>query len=81
VKFAARAVLALSLLLGVYVLAAGAVIVLALAVYEGVVHGLGGLLLGKGAALLVVVALALGRAFWGRSTGTRHRARRSTAHR
>ncbi len=63
-KFVARAVLAVSLLLGVYVLAAGVLALLGLAVYEGVVHGVAGALLSKVGGLLIFVGLALGRAFW-----------------
>jgi Zn-dependent protease with chaperone function len=64
VTFIARAVVAVSLLLAVYVLAAGVVAAISFAIYEGMVHGLTGFLLGKGAALLLVVTLALARALW-----------------
>ncbi|HEX5860601.1 MAG TPA: M48 family metalloprotease [Nocardioides sp.] len=63
-SFIARAATAVALLLGIYVLALGMVGVLAFAVYEGIVHGFGGFLLGKGLFLIVFLVLALGRAFW-----------------
>ena len=62
--FVVRAAMAVLLLLGAYVLAAGLVAVLGFAVYEGFVHGFGGVLLGKGAGLLLILTLALGRALW-----------------
>ncbi len=63
-SFIARAATAVALLLGIYFLAVGMVGVLGFAVYEGIVHGFGGVLLGKGLFLIVFLALALGRAFW-----------------
>ncbi|HET9419914.1 MAG TPA: hypothetical protein VFO49_02170 [Nocardioides sp.] len=62
--FVVRAAMAVLLLLGAYVLAAGMVAVLGFAVYEGFVHGFGGVLLGKGMVLLLILTLALGRALW-----------------
>ena len=63
-SFIARAAMAVALLLGVYVLGLSLVGVLGFAVYEGIVHGFGGILVGKGLFLIVFLVLALGRAFW-----------------
>ena len=63
-SFIARAAMAVALLLGVYVLGLALVGVLGFAVYEGIVHGFGGIVVGKGLFLIVFLVLALGRAFW-----------------
>jgi Zn-dependent protease with chaperone function len=63
-SFIARAAMAVALLLGVYVLGLSLVGVLGFAVYEGIVHGFGGVLVGKGLFLIIFLVLALGRAFW-----------------
>ncbi len=60
----ARAALSVLLLLGVYVLAAGVVGATGLALYQAAVHGIGGVVLGKGLLLAVFLLLALTRAFW-----------------
>src|SRR3712207_3839221 len=63
-SFIARAAMAVALLLGVYVLGLSLVGVLGFAVYEGIVHGFAGVLVGKGMLLIVFLVLALGRAVW-----------------
>lgn len=56
--------LALTLLLGVYLLAGGALTALGLLLLEGVQRGLTGLLLAQVGGLLVVIAVAVVRALW-----------------
>ena len=56
--------MAVALLLGVYVLGLSLVGILGFAVYEGIVHGFAGILVGKGLFLIIFLVLALGRAFW-----------------
>lgn len=60
-KYTVRAMLALALLVGVYLLGVGVVGLLAFAVYQAAVHGVNGYLFGKIGIVAVIVALAIGR--------------------
>jgi Zn-dependent protease with chaperone function len=63
-RYTLRALLAVAMLLGVYVLALGIVGALLLGVYEIVVHGLTGAFLVKLFVVAVLVAVAVGRGLW-----------------
>lgn len=63
-RYTARAVVAVALLLGVYVLAAGVVAALALGLYELAVHGFTGGAMVKLAVVTVLVSAGIGRGLW-----------------
>lgn len=69
-KYTVRAVLAIAMLLGVYVLAAAVVGALALGLYELVAHGFTGAALLKLGIITLLVTVAIGRGLW---AGLRHR--------
>lgn len=69
-KYTVRAVLAIAMLLGVYVLAAAVVGALALGLYELVAHGFTGAALLKLGIITLLVSVAIGRGLW---AGLRHR--------
>ena len=63
-KYTLRAVLAVAMLLGIYVLALGVIAALALGLYEIVVNGFTGAALVKLFVLAVLVSVAIGRGLW-----------------
>lgn len=63
-RYTLRAVLAVAMLLGVYILAVGVVAALAFGLYELVVHGFTGVGIVKLFLLTVLVAAAVGRGLW-----------------
>jgi Zn-dependent protease with chaperone function len=65
-KYTLRALLAVGLLIGFYVVCAAVLVLLGLAVYEIGAHGINGVILGKFAILVVLIALAMGRGLFGR---------------
>jgi len=65
-KYTLRALMAVGLLIGFYVVCVGVLVALGFAVYEVGAHGIHGVILGKFAIIVVLIALAMGRGLFGR---------------
>lgn len=65
-KYTVRALLAVGLLLGFYVVCLAVLVALGVAVYEVGAHGIHGIVLGKLGIIVLVIALAMGRGLFGR---------------
>jgi len=65
-KYTLRALLAVGLLIGFYVVCAAVLVLLGLAVYEIGAHGVNGVILGKFAIVVVLIGLAMARGLFGR---------------